>query len=228
MTKTKHLDFNTILATTTHDMKNSLFILLQSIENLNLADNLTVAQHQDFAALHYQATRINSTLIQLLALYRDEKQQLPVFIEENSIRDILEDVMERNRLSINSQHKKIILCVDDDLNAYFDSDLITYLLSDIFINALRYSHQRITLRAFIKTPYIVIEIEDDGEGYPENMLRFNDFENMPFNASTGRSGLGLLFAQRIAAEHKNKNLEGYITLKNKEQGGGIFSLFLPE
>ncbi|KPU82694.1 histidine kinase [Psychromonas sp. PRT-SC03] len=225
---TQHLDFNTILATTTHDMKNSLFILLQSIENLNLADNLTVSQRQDFANLHYQATRINSTLVQLLALYRGERQQLPVFVVENSVRDILEDVIERNRLSINNQHRKIKLCADDDLNAYFDSDLITYLISDIFLNALRYSQHLIILRAFIKKPYIVIQVEDDGDGYPDNMLRFNDFENMPFNAIKGRSGLGLLFAQRIAAEHKNKTLKGYITLENKEEGGSIFSLYLPE
>ncbi len=220
------LDFNMILATTAHDMKNSLFILLQSIENLNIANNLTVAQHQDLAGLHYQTMRINSTLIQLLALYRNE-QQLPISIEEHSVRDTLEDVMDKNKLYINSQHKKVTLSVDENLNAYYDNDLITYLISDIFINALRYSHCNIILRAFIKKSYLVIQVEDDGPGYPEHMLLHNNFDNMPFNACKGHSGLGLLFAKTIAAKHKNKTLSGYISLMNGKETGGIFSLFLP-
>ena len=47
------LDFSTILATSAHDMKNSLFMLLQSIEHIDLADNLTPVQHQSIADLHY-------------------------------------------------------------------------------------------------------------------------------------------------------------------------------
>jgi len=222
------LDFSTILATSTHDMKNSLFMLLQSIENLTQDDNLTAAQHKSFADLHYQTSRINGTLMQLLALYRDENEQLPLFIEEYSVSEVLHEVIEKHRLYLNYHQVKTQIEVDESLFGYFDQDLITYLLSDIFINALRHSKKQITLRAFFKDQYLNIQVEDDGEGYPNHMLAVSEKNPSEFNANKGRSGLGLLFAKRIAAEHKNKQLQGHILLENKPKlSGSIFTLRLP-
>ncbi|WP_354624467.1 HAMP domain-containing sensor histidine kinase [Psychromonas sp. MME2] len=222
------LDFNTILATSAHDMKNSLFMLLQSIEELDLADNFTPKQHQSFADLHYQTSRINGSLMQLLALYRDQTGQLPINIEENSVSDMLQEVLDRNRLYINSSHIKVILDVDTDLTAYFDQDLITYIITDVFVNALRHTDKKIILRAFTDEQYVTIQVEDDGNGYPDHMLAVNQDQELPFNAARGRSGLGLLFAKKIAAAHKTKLLQGHILLENKEESGGsVFTLRLP-
>lgn len=224
----KKLDFSTILATSAHDMKNSLFMLLQSIENLDLADNLTPKQHQAFADLHYQTSRINGSLMQLLALYRDQQKQLPIYIEENSVSEMLQEVIDRNRLYLHSHNVKVILEVEEDLNAYFDQDLITYLIADIFINALRFTKKKIILRAFIKNQFLNIQVEDDGQGYPEHMLAINASCNSKFNAGKGRSGLGLLFAKKIASEHKTKQLQGHILLENKTKpSGSLFTLRLP-
>jgi signal transduction histidine kinase len=222
------LDFSTILATSAHDMKNSLFMLQQSIETLDSADNLTPEQHKDFANLHYQTARINGTLMQLLALYRGEQNSLPVYIEEQCVKEVLIDVIDKNQLYINCHDIKIYFEVDEDLLGYFDRDLITYLISDIFINALRHSKTRITLRAFFANDYLNIQVEDDGEGYPQHMLFVSENNQADFNANKGRSGLGLLFAKKIAAEHKSKQLEGHILLENKQQScGSIFTLRLP-
>ncbi|MFT6985418.1 MAG: signal transduction histidine kinase [Psychromonas sp.] len=228
MSKQSDLDFSTILATSAHDMKNSLFMLLQSIEHLDLADNLTPKQHQAFADLHYQTSRINGSLMQLLALYRDEKNQLPIYIEENSVAEMLQEVLDRNRIYLNSHHVKVVVDVDEDLTAYFDQDLITYLIGDIFINALRHTKKNVILRAFIDKEYVNIQVEDDGDGYPEHMLAINQNAESQFNAGKGRSGLGLLFAKKIASEHKTKQLQGHILLENKnESDGSIFTLRLP-
>ncbi|MDA7745825.1 HAMP domain-containing histidine kinase [Psychromonas sp.] len=225
----EQLDFSTILATSAHDMKNSLFMLLQSIENLDLADNLTAQQHQSFADLHYQTTRINGTLMQLLALYRDEKKQLPVYIEENSVNELLNDVVERNRLYLNSHHINVEINAEEELYGYFDIDLVTYLLGDIFINALRHTKDFVHISAFFEDKFLVFKIEDNGAGYPQHMLDVNnESEFHTFNANKGRSGLGLLFAKKIAQEHKAKDLRGHILLENKADNcGSIFTLRLP-
>ena len=228
MTEKDKLDFSTILATSAHDMKNSLFMLLQSIENLDLDNNLTIEQHKAFSDLHYQTSRINGTLMQLLALYRDEQKQLPIYIEEYSVVEVLQEIIEKNRLYINSHKVEVNLEVDNSLFGFFDQDLIGYLIGDIFINALRHTKTMITLRAFFKDNYLNIQIEDDGEGYPSHMLAATDKLPSEFNANKGRSGLGLLFAKRIAAEHKTKQLQGHILLENKPQlSGSIFTLRLP-
>ena len=230
MKENNSLDFSTILATSVHDIKNSLFMLLQSIENLDLAENLTKEQHKSFADLHYQTSRINSTVMQLLSLYRDEKKQLPIYIEENSVNELLVDMIDRHRLYLNSHNINVSINAENDLYGYFDIDLIGYLLGDIFVNALRHTKGEVIITAFYEASFLVFKIEDDGEGYPEHMLDINDKENefSNFNATKGRSGLGLLFAKKIAAAHKVKSLQGQIMLENKlNDSGCIFTLRLP-
>jgi signal transduction histidine kinase len=222
------LDFSTILATSAHDMKNSLFMLLQSIEQLNFSDNLTTQQHQSIADLHYQTSRVNGSLMQLLSLYRDEQNQLPFYIEENSVSEMLQEVIDRNQLFLNSHHLKVEIEVDENLTAFFDQDLVTYLIADIFINALRHTHSKVTLRAYADPEYVNIQVDDDGPGYPEHMLAINEQHKSEFNAFKGRSGLGLLFAHKIAAAHKTNELQGHILLENKQKSGGsLFTLRLP-
>jgi signal transduction histidine kinase len=228
MSQKSELDFSSILATSAHDMKNSLFMLLQSIEQLDLADNLTPQQHQSVADLHYQTSRINGSLMQLLSLYRDEQNQLPIYIEENSVAEMLHEVIDRNRLFLNSHHVKVDIEVDEELTAFFDQDLVTYLVADIFVNALRHTKSCVTLRAFTDHQYVNIQVEDDGEGYPDHMLAINNQSDSEFNACKGRSGLGLLFAQKIASAHKTNQLQGHILLENKNKAGGsLFTLRLP-
>ena len=222
------LDFSTILATSAHDMKNSLFMLLQTIENLDSADNLTKTQHLGFSDLHYQTSRINSTLMQLLALYRDEQNALPIYIDEHCVLEILTDVLDKNRLYLDCHNVNVSLEVDESLMGYFDQDLISYLIGDIFVNALRHTKKQIIIRAFFADQYLNIQVEDDGEGYPDHMLAVSQNNQSEFNANKGRSGLGLLFAKKIAAEHKSKQLQGHILLENKQEScGSIFTLRLP-
>jgi signal transduction histidine kinase len=228
MPNQENLDFSTILATSAHDMKNSLFMLLQSIETLGSAENLTEQQHKSFADLHYQTSRINSTLMQLLALYRSDKKELPVYIDEHYVTDIFTEVVDKNQTYLDHHEIKINVDVDEGLMGYFDFDLITYLIGDIFVNALRHANKSIDLRAFIQDGYLNIQVEDDGLGYPEHMLAVSQNNQSEFNANKGRSGLGLLFAKRIAAEHKNKQQQGHILCENKLQSkGGVFTLRLP-
>lgn len=230
MNKYEPLDFSTILATSVHDIKNSLFMLLQSIENLDLAENLTAEQHKSFADLHFQTSRVNSTVMQLLSLYRDEKQQLPIYIEENSVNELLEDLIDRHRLYLNTHDISVTIDVDDELFGYFDSDLIGYLLGDVFVNALRHTKGEVKIYAYYEEQFLILKIEDNGEGYPLHMLDINNKEDefYSFNANKGRSGLGLLFAKKIAAAHKSKALKGRIYLENKPKNKGcVFTLCLP-
>ena len=88
------IDFSSVLAAAVHDMKNSLCLLIQSIESL--AENLPPENSQaneKVASVHYEATRLNTNLVQILSLYRAELNQLPVTIDECFIDDLFEDVM---------------------------------------------------------------------------------------------------------------------------------------
>lgn len=228
MSNHNQLDFSTVLATSIHDMKNSLFMLLQSIEDLDLADNLTAHQHQSVADLHYQTSRINSTLMQLLALYRDQQKTLPVYIEENSVNELITEIVERHRLYLQSRHINVAVNIESDLFAHFDLDLIRYLVGDIFINALRHTKDSVIISVHRSSSFLVIRVEDNGCGYPQYMLDINEHAASTFNANKGRGGLGLIFAKKIAQQHTTDKYQGNILLENKpNNGGSVFTLRLP-
>ncbi|MBW8192421.1 HAMP domain-containing histidine kinase [Neiella marina] len=226
----QQLDFSTVLAACVHDMKNSLFMLLQSIEQLADNNDLPADQQQELAKLHYEAYRVNTNLMQLLGLYRMERDRLPLTIEEYFVSDLVEELIVKNSLYLESKGIEIETDVDPDLVWYLDGDLINNLLTDVVNNALRYCDKRLMIRAQVcQQGLLNITLEDDGPGYPENMLQFRvDRETQSFDVKSGRTGLGLYFAGLIASSHKNKSVHGDIKLANGGQyGGSVFTLTLP-
>ncbi|MDO6525475.1 HAMP domain-containing sensor histidine kinase [Motilimonas sp. 1_MG-2023] len=229
MSQNDNLDFAAVLATAVHDMKNSLFMLLQSIDTLSAdSENDPPEKRQQIATLHYEASRLNSGLMQILALYRYEREQLPINIAEHFVFDILEEQVGRNQTFYQNKNVEISLNVDPDLTWYFDGELIAYLINDILVNALRYTKDKVRVTAKIHNMQLEILVEDNGQGYPDEMLKIGENTLADFDVTRGRTGLGLFFAKKIAAAHEIKNNTGHISLKNGgELGGSQFMLTLP-
>ncbi len=226
---TSSIDFSSVLAAAVHDMKNSLFLLIQSIEALSEAipqDNHN-AQEQ-VANVHYEASRLNTNLVQVLSLYRAELESLPITVDESFIRDLVEDVVGSNTLYVNQKDIDIAIDVDDDLSWYLDQELIYLLLNDVIINAMRYGTSKILISSNIKEDFLHIKVEDDGNGYPSAMLTKSHEALNDFELSQGRTGLGLFFAKLIANAHSQGQRAGNISLSNGgKYGGSVFEVKIP-
>jgi len=223
------IDFATVLASAVHDMKNSLCMLIQSIDLLQqqLAPTDETAS-QELGRIHYEASRLNINLLQLLSLYRIEKDQLPIHMDEYLLDELCEEIVLRNQLYSEQRHISVSSECASDLCWFFDNDLISNLVNDMFVNALRYSKSKLLLRAYAKDKQLCIELHDDGDGYPIEMLETNSEALGALSLSAGRTGLGLFFAHLIANAHRNQQSRGYIELANGgEFGGAVFRLVLP-
>jgi K+-sensing histidine kinase KdpD len=223
------IDFATVLASAVHDMKNSLCLLMQSIENLTASIGAeSQATHHHLASAHYEASRLNMGLVQLLSLYRAGLDNLPLNIDQHYIEDLVDEILSTNESYL--QHKKINLNVTqpENLAWFLDLDLICILLNDMLINAMRYSECNISLSVYCEDDYLVFKVEDDGPGYPAAMLDAIDINMQNFDISHGRTGLGLFFARLIAQAHTNGEKQGCISLYNGGSlGGSVFTLKLP-
>ena len=86
------IDFSFVLASSVHDMKNSLGMLLHTLsammENSPPKD---AEQARFFSTLEYEAARINGELVQLLSLYRMDENTMVVVIDEHHPIDIIEE-----------------------------------------------------------------------------------------------------------------------------------------
>lgn len=223
-------DFSLVLASSVHDMKNSLGMLLSSLEELiRAAPPQNKGQETQMATLQYEALRINTELVQLLAIYRMQENRLPLHIDECYLIDVLEDQVARNDMLLRTRNLTLELDCDEDLLWYFDAELVGGVVHNVLVNGARYSRERMLLRARVEADQLLITIADDGAGYPPSMLQSSLRETSAgVDFSAGNTHLGLYFARRVAEMHRRKERTGRIELANNGPlGGSVFTLMLP-
>lgn len=221
------IEFATILTAAVHDMKNSLQLQLQKLEQVAAQVENTDAA-QSLADIHYEAQRLNASLIQLLSLYRHEDGRFPLQLEIQLIDELIEDVIADSEFYAHHYGIQIHVDVTHHLSWYLDKNLISILLQDVIINAVRYANRTVTIRAYEQHEWLVIEVQDDGAGYPTQVLESinqGQYGQGQTSLSSGRTGLGLYFARRIAESHQRHQRCGEIALSNCK--GGNFILRLP-
>ncbi|WP_417544677.1 sensor histidine kinase [Marinobacter sp.] len=225
--KNRNIDFSMVLALAVHDMKNSLGMLLNSLDELRAENEDKLNDSSRFNTLQYEAERIHNDLVQLLGIYRLGENNLSAHIEEHFVPDFLFEHLSRHTPLLEGLN--IECSIDaDEINGFFDADLLTGALNNTINNAIRYTKTSIRLTASERDGFLVIGVEDDGEGYPENMQHTGtlSFKSLDFN--TGSTSLGLFFVSAVADLHSEGERTGYIKLHNGGHlGGGVFEIWLP-
>lgn len=222
------LDFSLVLASSVHDMKNSLGMLLTSLEEvIEDAPPENETQQKHFSVLQYEASRINSELIQLLSIYRLQNKNLPFNVDENYISETFEDQIARNDVLFRIRDIELTIDCDSGLAWFYDNELVGNVIHNVLINAARYASSKVHLSAQLVEQVLRVDIEDDGSGFPEFMI---DAASSVIHgkSATDSTQLGLFFARKIAIFHKKKEERGRIQLSNGGTlGGGVFSIYLP-
>ncbi|MYM40972.1 sensor histidine kinase [Duganella qianjiadongensis] len=230
------------LASTAHDMKNSISVLSGTLENLlagAMASGAGTAgeeSHPDYTQLGqmlYQTRRLNDNLMQLLALYKDVgKPGYPFEPVANSMEELVQQVASQARILL--QSRGITLELDYPENALWtlDEDLIIGVLVHAINNAIRYTRDRLRLAICIDGDYLEIRVEDNGTGFPAVMLEAGTSamknHHGAVNFLNNSSGLGLYFSSEVAKMHVHRQRHGSIALENGGTlGGGCFVLRLP-
>lgn len=222
-----HIDFSMVLASAVHDMKNSLGMLLNSLDELRADYADSMGESSRFNTLQYEAERMHNDLVQLLGIYRLGENNLSAHIEEHFVPGFLSDHLARHTPLLEGLGLEYSIEADD-INGFFDDDLLTGVLNNTINNAIRYTKSRIRLTAGERDGYLVIGVEDDGEGYPETMQHNGtpNFKSLDFKS--GSTSLGLFFASSVARLHSEGERTGSIRLHNGGSfGGGVFEIWLP-
>jgi signal transduction histidine kinase len=218
--------FPTILASTVHDIKNSLGILQQLIQQISATQKDT--NNPEIIQLEFEANRMNHSMMQLLVLYKIDSKKFNLDIDEYPVSEILDEVKAQQIPLLQVNHIKLDIQCSDDLMCFCDYTHISNALGTILNNAQRYSHSKVLLSACQIDNYVCFSIEDDGLGYPLELLSFNPSDHSQMDWLTGNTGLGLYFVSTIAELHQNNKNKGYIRIDNNSRlGGARFRLFLP-
>lgn len=236
------------LASTVHDMKNSIGVLSGTLEQLlsagpevaiaaagaapaDPAEATEATPYSQMAHMLYQTRRLNDNLIQLLALYKEVgKPGYPFEPAPQQIGELVEQVASQARILLKSRGITLELDYDPEQIWCFDEDLVIGVLVHAINNAIRYTRDRIRLAIVADGDQLALRVEDNGDGFSPAMLAAGaaPMEQSRVNFLTNSSGLGLYFSREVARMHKHRQRCGSIALANGGTlGGGCFVLRLP-
>ena len=223
------LDFSTVIASTVHDMKNSLAMLMQAHSQW-LARLPDPEQHTpEQGVIDFEFAHLNGMLVQLLGLYKLGVNQMPLQPAYHELDDFIEAQLAAHQEVFAS--RGIIASYEvDPLSplGFFDRELIASVLANCINNAIRYARHALSISVSDEAGQLVLTINDDGEGYPPEMIERQADYVQGINHSSGSTGLGLYFAGRIAALHQRNGVGGRTEISNGGPlGGGVFSIYLP-
>jgi signal transduction histidine kinase len=220
--------FYDILASIIHDMKNSLGMVLNRLDEVVCELPEDINKSAKIASIQHEAKRLNNNLIELLTLYRIENERISPVIDEVFVCDFLNEIVADNQSAVDYGKVTLTCNCDEDLSGYFDEGLVQGIINNLIGNALRYTESTIEISATEKNGFLAISVEDDGAGFTEAMLKAQKADSISNDIGDGRTLLGIHFANLIAQMHHNKGNNGFIQLSNKNKlKGGCFTIYLP-
>lgn len=222
------MKFSDALASSVHDIKNSLSTVLIAVDELVNEPGCELRSPHLLNLLRREAQRANTNLVQLLSVYKLDGDRLDAHMDEYNLTEFLEEIVAENASLVGAMEIHLESECDPAANGYFDENLVRGVLNHAVGNAERYSNSHIRISASLEDDYTVFRVEDDGPGFPDSMLRSARAEEQHNAFSEGHTQLGLYFASSVAALHRNGDRVGFIQVRNRHRlSGGCFELWLP-
>lgn len=229
MADTPRVDAMLFLASSVHDMKNSISVMIGVIKKfLAITPPEEAENYQEMANMLYETQRINGNLIQLLTLYKFSNDIYPFAMEQVDLNEFADAAASHVAPLLNSKNIDLDIDIEEGCLGEFDVDLITGVVVHAMNNAAHYTKDTIRLAAHMVDDALEIRVEDNGRGFPQQMIEEGIAAMRGINFSTGSTGLGLYFSAAVAKMHHSKAEAGSIRLENGGKlGGGCFVMRLP-
>ncbi|MES9850600.1 MAG: HAMP domain-containing sensor histidine kinase [Candidatus Thiodiazotropha sp. L084R] len=224
------LDLASAFAMVSHDIKNSLGVLLRDINMITGSCELSgCGMRTECADMEYEVRRINNNIVKMLTLFKVEQGDYMLNVDAHSVYDFLNEVMLEHSLIMREKNVECEINCPKNLYWYFDRNLMTGVMSNTISNALRYTKSRIHLSADSDNEGLHLTIEDDGQGYTQSMLdQQAALKQQESGFLNNNTGLGIYFTKLALDLHQHDGIYGKITMQNGGVlGGGQFLMTLP-
>ncbi len=214
-----------------HDLRNPLGVILGYAELLldTVGPGLAEGEREMLEVIHSSSEFMLGMVDELLDVSRIESGRLELKREPTDLRALLEHNVKLNSVLADRKEMTVVLRVEDPLPELdVDPGKIDQVLNNLVGNAVKYSHEgsRIEVRAARDGDAVLVEVEDEGQGIPEDELGklFKPFSTTSATTTGGEesTGLGLMIVRRIVEGHG-----GAIGVESTLGEGTTFSVRLP-
>lgn len=211
-------------ASVAHDLRNPIAIISGYAEYLQLNLPKETFPKERVAAIadhiYLSAGRLKKYTDSMRVL--DQMEDMEIHRESVSVTGFARGVAEDFKVVAEGQHLRLEFQGKlPGRVVRLDSDMAYRILENVFTNALRFAREVITVTFFLEEDTLSVSIGDDGEGFPEEMLKNHNRFLMPSADSEEHCGLGLTTSRLLAQKHG-----GGIEISNGQTGGAAVKIIL--
>jgi PAS domain S-box-containing protein len=233
VTQYKELDKmkSDFMAAVSHEFRTPLTSINMGVDLLRqrLLGPLTPPQHDLLESAKQDCERLTKLVRELLQLSKLESGRIELREELVDMKRVIEATIHPLRIQFNEKQVELSVAVPEDLPAITgDEQQFSWVISNLVNNALKHTRSggRVEVRAARNGENILLQVEDTGEGIPEEFIGkiFDKFVQVKqaLDPTPGSVGLGLAIAKQVVEMYGGK-----IWVESELHKGTIFSVRLP-
>jgi signal transduction histidine kinase len=212
------------VAGASHELRTPLTILQLELDDA-LGENRSRADLEAaIASAREEVRRLTSLAEDLLVIAQGDQQRLPIIAEWFEVRGAMRAIADRYSHLEELAGRRVIVAPGPAVFLEADLARLDQALSNMVNNALRFGEGDVVMRAGAQDGLIMLQVLDDGPGFPPEFLvrAFERFSRANPGRARGGSGLGLSIVRTIADAH-----DGAAYAENRPGGGARVWLTLP-
>ncbi len=219
------------VANVSHELKTPITAIKGFVETLQdgaMADPASAGRFIEIILKH--ANRLNAIVDDLLTLSRIEQEEdnRQINLERSPLDELLADAVEACTPKATAKDLAITVTCPANLMAAINSPLLQQAVTNLIINAVKYSDQgsQILVAGQLINDSVVIRVEDFGVGIASKHLprlfeRFYRSDNAR-SRKLGGTGLGLAIVKHIVQAH-----HGQVEVASSPGAGTVFTITIP-
>jgi two-component system sensor histidine kinase CpxA len=221
-----------LLADVSHELRSPMTRLQLAVGLAQQSMNKPDLQEKHLARCELEVTRLDKMISDVLSLSRLENTFQKVNLQTVALDALLADICQDCQYLADEKQMLVTMNNFFSLNLPADQNLLSSALSNVIINAIKYSPERsevvISMQRLMHNHLdsINIVISDSGSGVPISTIDklFQPFYRVDEarDRNSGGTGLGLAIAQQAILAHN-----GEISAKNNENSGLSVTITLP-
>ncbi|WP_104384471.1 hybrid sensor histidine kinase/response regulator transcription factor [Sphingobacterium sp. HMA12] len=206
------IDFFTNIA---HEIRTPLSLITAPLEEIILQENEDKETMHNLRIIEKNCERLTVLINQLLDFRKMDGNGPPLSPESVNLKNLLEDLYDRFRKSVNRNRVRFDLSIpqDQDLIIETDLDAVMKIVSNLLTNATKFAHSYILINLKRNSDKsFTITVSDDGPGIPDDFkkLVFDPFYQLNSNKDRSGTGIGLSLVKhltnRLGAEIKIEDM----------------------